>query len=107
MNFFDPVGVDDMAAGLCGIPRITLHPILCLDPSLILLPQVLLTADTGWAPIPTGCTGGLTRLTITLATITTQVDHMLESRHVCKVGKCRTHEINVIMTIDNDMTQMS
>lgn len=67
------VGADDMAAGLCGTPRITLHPIPCLDPYLVLLPLVLLTADTGWAPIFTGLTEGLTLLTISLATNTTQV----------------------------------
>lgn len=82
----DPVGADDMAAGLCGIPRIALHPILCLDPSLTPLLQVLLTADTGWAPIPKGRMGGRTRLTITLATITTQVDSMPESREMMTVA---------------------
>lgn len=76
---FDPVGADNMAVGLRGMPRITLHPIPYPDPSLVLLPQVLLTANTGSAPIPTDRTGGLTRLTITLATSTTQVDQMLEN----------------------------
>lgn len=82
MIIFHLVGVDDTAAVLCGIPRITLHPILLLDPSLVLLPQVLLTANTGWAaPTPIGFPRGLTLLTINLATNTTQVDHMAESRH--------------------------
>lgn len=78
-----------MAAGPCGIPRII--PIPCPDPSPVLLPQVLLTADTGWAPHSTGLMGGRTR-----ATNTTQVDHTRElmSTDCCLIcHKCwyRTH----------------
>lgn len=79
-DVFDPVVVDDMAVGLCGIPRISLHPVPCLDPSLILLPRVLLTVNTGLALIPTGLKEGRTRLTIILAITTTQVEYMQESR---------------------------
>lgn len=64
-----------MAAGLCGIPGMALHPIPCADPILVLLPQVLLTANIGWAPIPTG--GGLIHPTIAINT--TQVDYMLSN----------------------------
>lgn len=80
-----------MAAGLCGIPRITLHPIPCLDPSLVLLPQVLLTTETGLAPIPTSHMGNFTLLNLTMTT--TQVDYMLENKHKhsgYKEGKYRT-----------------
>jgi len=67
-----------MAAGRCGIPRLTLHPTLCVHPSLVLLTLVLLAANIKWAPISTGCTRGPTLLTINLATSTSQVDHMLD-----------------------------
>lgn len=78
MNFvFDPAAVGDMAAGLCGIPGMALHLIQCADPILVLLPQVLLTANIGWAPIPTGHTGGLIHPTIAINT--TQVDYMLSN----------------------------
>lgn len=88
MNVFYPVGVDDMAAGLCGIPRMVHHHIPYLDHCLVLLLQVLLTANTGGSP--SSHTGSLTPLTVTLATTTTQVDHVLESRHVVfNMGKCR------------------
>lgn len=59
------VEVDNMVA-------VSLHRVLGLDPSLILLLHVL-TAVIEWVAIPTGFTRGHTRLTITLATNTTQV----------------------------------
>lgn len=78
MNFiFEPVAVGDMAAGLCGIPGMALHRIPCADPVLVLLPQVLLTAKIGRAPISTGHTGGLIHPTIAINT--TQVNYMLSN----------------------------
>lgn len=68
-----------MAAGLCGILRMDLLPIPYLDHSLVLLPQVLLTANTGRSPA--GHMGGLIPLIATLATAPTQVEHVLQSRH--------------------------
>lgn len=76
-------GVDIMTVGLRGIIRITPHPIHCLDPSLVPLLQVL-AAPTGWAP---GHTGGLSRLTTTIATHTSQVEHVPDSSHKEGVAK--------------------
>ena len=69
-----PVGVDDMEAGLCGIPRMSLHSILHLDPYLVL--RAPHRADIGWTAILTGLTGGLTLPTIILIPLTTQVDFL-------------------------------
>lgn len=77
---FDPVGVDNMAAGLHLFSRMTLHPIRGLDPSLALLPQFLFIADTDRAPVLTGCMEGLTHLVINLTTNIMQVDHILKGK---------------------------
>lgn len=64
---------------------VALHPVLGLDPSLILLLHVLM-AVIEWVAIPTGLTRGHTHLTITLATNTTQV---FEKRQEMKINIIR------------------
>lgn len=62
-----------MAVGLCGIPRMALHPISCLA----LDRQVLIQENTGWTAIRTDPRRDLTPPTVTHGTTLTQVHHML------------------------------
>lgn len=70
------VGVDDMAAVLCGIPRMALHPVPCLTPCLVL--QVLLQKNVGWTATHSGHRGGVIPLSVTHSRRMTQVHLMPE-----------------------------